>query len=113
MLNKKESDSAIRAIIKKEMAKPRLAKSVRIAELNLAAERIPGRARKTMSGTVDKIISSLRSNQPEKAQIAGAGAADRRRGLRSENTLIDGNGDEVRLKKDAHIEVALTAKPKK
>ncbi len=29
MLNKKESDNATRAIIKKEMAKPQLAKSVR------------------------------------------------------------------------------------
>ena len=76
MLNKKESDSAIRAIIKKEMAKPRLAKSVRIAELNLAAERILGRARKTMSGTVKKIISSLTAEPTGKAQIAGAGAGD-------------------------------------
>jgi len=39
MLNKKESDKAIRASIKKEMAKPRMAKSVRVAELILDAVR--------------------------------------------------------------------------
>ena len=42
-----------------------------------------------------------------------AGADDRHRDLRIENTLIDGNGDEVRLKKGAHIELTITAKPKK
>jgi len=42
MLNKKESDNATRASIKKEMAKPSMAKSVRTSELNLDAERVPG-----------------------------------------------------------------------
>jgi hypothetical protein len=111
MLNKKESDNATRASIKKEMAKPRMAKSVRIAELNLHAKRIPGQARTTVPGTVDKIIPFLHPNQPEKAQIVVKGADDR--DLRFENTLIDGNGDEVRLKKGAHVEVTVTAKPKK
>ncbi len=45
MLNKKESDNATRASIQKEMAKPRMAKSVRIAESNLDAERADGRYR--------------------------------------------------------------------
>jgi len=109
MLNKKESDNATRASIKKEMAKPRMAKSVRIAELNLDAERIPGKARTTMIGTVDKIIPPLHRNQPEKAQIA----VDGYRGLRIENTLTDRNGDEVKLKKGAHVQLIVTAKPKK
>jgi hypothetical protein len=73
MLNKKESDNATRASIKKEMAKPRMAKSVRTAELNLDTERVPGQARTTLPGTVHKIIGSLRTTQPEKAQIAVAG----------------------------------------
>jgi hypothetical protein len=113
MLNKKEADDATRESIKKEMAKPRMAKSARTAELNLEAERVSGQASTTVPGTVDKIIASLGPNQPEKAQIAVAGADDRHRGLRIENTLIDGNGDEVRLKKGAHIELTITAKPKK
>jgi hypothetical protein len=46
MLNKKESDSATRASIKEEMAKPRMAKSARTAELNLDTERVPDQARR-------------------------------------------------------------------
>ena len=61
-----------------------------------------------MPGTVDKIIPILDPNQPEKAQIVVKGAGDR--DLRIENTLIDENGDEVRLKKGAHVEVTVTAR---
>jgi hypothetical protein len=113
MLHEKESDSATRASIKKEMAKPRMAKSARTAELNLDTERVPGQARATLPGTVNKIIASLRTTQPEKAQIAVAGEGDRYRNLRIANTLADGNGNEVRLKKGAHVEVTVTARPKK
>ena len=113
MSNKKESDNATRARIKKEMAKPRMAKSVRKAELNLDAERVPGQARVTLSATVNKIIASLRTIQPEKAQIAVAGADGRYRDLRIANTLTDRNGNEVSLKKGAHVEVTVTARPKK
>jgi hypothetical protein len=112
MLNKKESDNAIRASIRKEMAKPRMAKSVRIAELKFDAARLPGQARITLPGTVDKIIASLRPH-PEKAQIAVAGADDLYRNLRIENTLTDGNGNEVSLKKRAHVDVTVTPKPEK
>ena len=114
MLNRKESDNATRASIKKEMAKPRMAKSVRTAELNLDAERDRGQARTTVSGTVDKIITSLRTTQSEKVQIAVAGADDS--GIEIsvlKNTLTDGNGGKVRLKKRAHVEVTFTAKPRK
>src|SRR5712671_5483717 len=79
MSNKKESDNATRASIKKEMAKPRMAKSARNAESNLDAERVPGQARATLPGTVNKIIASLRTIQPEKAQTAVSGADDRYR----------------------------------
>jgi hypothetical protein len=96
MPNKKESDNATRASIKKEMAKPRMTKSVRVAELNLDAVRT-GQARTTVPGIVDKIIPILHPDQPEKAQIVVKGADDR--GLRIENTLINKSGDEVRLKK--------------
>ena len=101
MLNMKESDNATRARIMKEMAKPRMAKSARKAELNLDAERVPGQPRVTLSGTVNKIIASLRTIQPKKAQFAVAGADDRYRDLRIENTLTDGKGNEVSLKKGA------------
>ena len=115
MLNEKESDCATRASIKKEMAKPRMAKSARTAELNLDTEGVPGQASATLTGTVNKIIASLRTTQPEKAQIVVAGEGDRHRDLRIENTLPGGNGNQVRLrlKKDTQVEVTVTARPKK
>jgi hypothetical protein len=106
---KKEPDSATHASVKKEMAKPRMAKSVRIAELNLDTARIPDQPSATMRGTVDKIIPSPRPSQPEKAQIAVDGADVHYRDLRIENTLTDEHGDEVKLKKNAHVEVTVTA----
>jgi len=63
-----------------------------------------------MSGTVDKIIPSPRPSQPENAQIAVDGPDLRSQDLRSENSLTNEHGDEVRLKKGAHLEVTITAK---
>jgi hypothetical protein len=65
-----------------------------------------------MPGTVDKIIPSPRPSQPEKAQIAVDGADQRHRDLRFENILTDEHGDDVKLKKGAHVEVTVTAEPK-
>ena len=116
MLHKKsnkEPDNATRASVKKEMAKPRMAKSARTTELNLDTGRILEQPSTIMPGTVDKIIPSPRPSQPEKAQIAVEGADHRYRDLRIENTLTDENGDDVRLKKGAHVEVTVTAEPKR
>ena len=109
---KKESGNATRASVEKEMAKPRMARSARIAELNLDTVRIPEQPSATMPGTVDKIIPSLRPSQPEKAQIAVDGADHGHRDLRIENTLTDEHGDDVKLKKGAHVEVTVTTDPK-
>jgi hypothetical protein len=70
MKRKKERGDATRASVKKEMAKPRMARSARIMELILNTTRIPEQPSTTMPGTVDKIIPSPRPSQPEKAQIA-------------------------------------------
>jgi hypothetical protein len=51
-----------------------------------------------------------RPRQPEKAQIAVDGADHRHRDLRIENTLTDENGDDMKLKKGAHVEVTIAAK---
>ena len=67
---KKEVGNATRASVKKEMAKPRMAKSARIAELNLDTARTHEHPSTSMPGTVDKVIPSRRPNRPEKAQIA-------------------------------------------
>src|ERR1700726_776269 len=96
---KKELGNAARASGKKEMAKPRMARSARITELNLDTARIPEQPSTTMPGTVNKIIPSPRPSQPEKAQIAVDGTDYLYQKLRIENTLTDEHGDDVRLKK--------------
>ena len=106
---KKESDASTRTDVRDEMAKPRMARSARIAELNLDTARTPKQPSVAMPGTVDKIIPSPHLNQPERAQIAVDGAERGYRDLRIENTLIDEHGDDVSLKKGAQVEVTVTA----
>jgi hypothetical protein len=60
---------------------------------------------------VEKIIRSSHRRQPETAQIAIDGADRRDPGLRIENALTDEHGDNVKLKKGAHVEVTVTAEP--
>jgi hypothetical protein len=95
------------------MAKPRMARSARIRELNLDTARTREQPSTTMPGTVDKIIPSRRPRQPEEAQIAVDKAGRPHRDFRIENTLTDEHGDDVKLKKGAHVEVTVTAEPKK
>jgi hypothetical protein len=109
--NKKQLSDATRASVTKEMAQPRMAKSARITALNLDATRIPEQPSATLHGTVDKIIPR-RPRQPEKAQIAVHPADRGHRNLRIENTLTDEHGDDVKLKKGAHVEVTVTSEPK-
>src|SRR6202790_980810 len=109
---KKESANATHVSVKKEMAKPRMARSARIAELNLDTTRIREQPSTTMPGTVNKIITSPRPTQPEKAQIAVDRHDHRHRDLRIENTLTDEHGDDVKLKKGAHVEVTVPSEPK-
>jgi hypothetical protein len=109
---KRESSNTTRAGVEKEMAKPRMARSARIAALNLDTARIPEQPSATLPGTVDKLIPSPGPTQPEKAQIAVDGADRLYRDLRIENTLTDEHGDDVKLKKGAHVDVTVTAEPK-
>jgi hypothetical protein len=100
---KEAPDNTTRISVEKEMAKPRMARSVRIAELNLHTARIPEQPSTTMLGTVDKLIPAVGASRPEKAQIAIDGPDRRYRDLRIENTLTDEHGDDVKLKKGAQI----------
>jgi hypothetical protein len=68
--------------------------------------RVPEKPSTIIPGTVDKIIPSPGPSRPEKAQIAVDGPDHRYRDLRIENT--DEHGDEVRLKKGAHVQVTVT-----
>ena len=65
----------------------------------------------TLPGTVEKIIKSAGPREPEKAQIAIEGGDDLYREIRIENSLTDENGDQVRLKKGAEVEVTVEAPP--
>jgi len=111
--SKKEPRDATYATVKKEMAEPRMARSARITGLKLDTARTPDQPSITMPGTVEKIIPSARSIQPEKAQIAVDRTARPHRDFRIENGLTDEHGDDVKLKKGAHVDVTVTAERKK
>jgi hypothetical protein len=81
--------------------------SVKVKELDSPTEK----ATVTLPGTVEKIIPSLDSEEPEKAQIAVEGAEELYREIRIENTLQDEAGNEVCLKKGAEVEVTIAAEP--
>jgi hypothetical protein len=104
--------NATLADVKKEMAKPRIARSAKIAELHLDALRIAEQPSATLPGIVDKIIPPSRPSHTQKAQITVYGANRQYRDIRVENTLTDENGNDVRLKKGAQVEVTVTAEPK-
>jgi hypothetical protein len=63
----------------------------------------------TLPGTVEKIIPALGPQHPEKAQIAVKGADDLYKEVRIENTLEDENGNSVKLKPGAEVEVTIEA----
>ncbi len=63
----------------------------------------------TLPATVEKIVKSPSPSMPEKAQIAVEGADHLYRELRIDNTLTDENGDKVRLKQGAEVEVTIEA----
>jgi hypothetical protein len=66
----------------------------------------------TLHGTVEKIIMSRVSSEPEKAQISIDGADDLYKQLRIENTLTGEGGNEVRLKRGATVEITVEAEPR-
>jgi hypothetical protein len=109
---RKKTGNALYASINMEMAKPRMTRSARIAELKLETARILKHPSITMPGTVKKIIPSPRLSTPEKAHIAVDEADQSYRDLRFENTLTDEHGDDVRLKKSARVEVTVAEDPK-
>ena len=70
------------------------------------------KASTTLPGTVEQIIRSPFPSEPEKAEIAVEGADDLYKEIRIENTLVDEEGNEVRLKRGAKVEVTIEAEPK-
>ena len=63
----------------------------------------------TLPGKVEKIIKPPHQGVPEKAEIAVDGADDLYREIRIENKLTDEEGNEVKLKEGAPVEVTVEA----
>jgi hypothetical protein len=105
---RKNSAKALRASVKKEMAKPRIARSARIEELNLDISRIREQPSVTLPATVNRIIPSPHPSLPEKAQIVLDGPDHRHRNIRIENALTNEHGDDVKLKKGTNVDVTVT-----
>jgi hypothetical protein len=62
-----------------------------------------------LPGKVEKVIESPLPNEPEKAQISVEPADTLYREIRIENTLTDKNGEKVRLKEGAEVDVTVEA----
>jgi hypothetical protein len=67
------------------------------------------RARTTLPGSVEEIMSPSDPSEPEKAQIAIQGADELPREIGIDNTLTKKTGDEVSLKKRAKVKVPIRA----
>lgn len=65
----------------------------------------------TLPTTVEKVIHTSYSGEPEKAEIAVEGADPLYREIRIENTLQDSQGNKVGLKPGAQVEVTIEADP--
>ena len=80
-----------------------------MAEQKAAEESAEEKPSITLSGTVEKIIPSPYPDEADKAQIAIEGADHLYREIRIENALENQNGDLVRLKEGAEVEVTVEA----
>jgi len=68
------------------------------------------KASTTLPGIVEKVIRPLpQTGEPEKAQIAVEGADHLYREIRVPNTLENENGEKVKLKEGADVDVKIEA----
>ena len=68
----------------------------------------------TLPGTVEKVIHPQpHSGEPEKAQISVHGADHLYKEIRVPNRLVDENGQKVKLKPGAEVDVTIEAEPAK
>ncbi len=65
----------------------------------------------TLRGTVEKIIASCGSSEPDRVQIVVEGAEYLYQELRIENTLTDARGNLVQLKPGAKVVITIKVKP--
>lgn len=64
-----------------------------------------------LPGTVEKIIKPIHPDEPERAEISIEGADHLYKEIRIDNKLIDKNGERVRLKPGAEVDVTVEAAP--
>ncbi|HEY3618464.1 MAG TPA: hypothetical protein VGK96_16750 [Candidatus Sulfotelmatobacter sp.] len=70
------------------------------------------KASTTLPGKVEKVIKAHpAAGEPEKAQIAVEGADHLYREIRVPNTLTDAQGQKVKLKEGAEVEIKIEADP--
>ena len=65
--------------------------------------------RKRLPGVVEKVIKPINPIEPEKAQIAIAGADELYREIRIENVVTDEHGAQSQLKPGAEVDVIVEA----
>jgi molybdopterin-binding protein len=65
--------------------------------------------RRRLRGTVKKVIRSMGSSEPEKAQIDIQEADDLYKEIRVENVLTDENGEKAKLKPGSEVDVIVEA----
>ena len=65
--------------------------------------------RKKLRGTVRKVLKPVAPNEPEKAEISVEEADELYREIRVENILTDENGEKVRLKPGAEVDIVVEA----
>jgi hypothetical protein len=70
---------------------------------------MPNIAKTSKPGTVKNILPSFDSHEPDKAEIHVHDAEPLYQEIRVPNSLRDENGNEVQLKKGAHVEVHIEA----
>jgi hypothetical protein len=62
-----------------------------------------------MAGTVKKLIKPAIPGEPEKAEITVHEADDLYKEIRIENALVDSEGEKVKLKEGANVDVVVEA----
>jgi hypothetical protein len=64
-----------------------------------------------LTGVVERIIKPILPNESEKAQIAVEKADNLYREIRIDNNFTDADGEAVRVKQGAEVEVVIKADP--
>jgi len=73
---------------------------------------MPKKSKTKKAGTVRKVIKPVVPGQPEKAEIEIHEADDLYKEMRIENTLVNPEGEKVKLKPSAEVDVTIKADKK-